>query len=132
MTDVLVTGAAGGLGGALVDALRGAGRPRRRARLNRPADVAPGRAGATSWTSATATRWPHAIADAAAAGLEVRHVVAIAGGALPEEKRCADPAELPLETFRASLELNLVTAWVTLQAALPALRRPWTATGRWP
>ena len=50
-------------------------------------------------------------------------MVAIAGGALPEEKTGADLAELPLEVFRASLELNLVTAWITLRAALPHLRR---------
>ncbi len=43
--------------------------------------------------------------------------------ALPAEKACTDPAELPLDVFRASLELNLVTAWITLQAALPHLRR---------
>jgi len=120
VTDVLVTGAAGGLGGALVDAL--VARGDRVVAVDREAltrtdvrgyalDVGDGAALAA------------AVEDAAAAGLELRHVVAIAGGALPEEKRCADPAALPLDVFRASLERNLVTAWVTLQAALPALRR---------
>ena len=64
-----------------------------------------------------------ALADAAGRGLAIQHVVAIAGGALPEEKTGADVADLPLEVFRASLELNLVTAWITLRAALPHLRR---------
>ena len=64
-----------------------------------------------------------ALAEAAADGYALRHVIAIAGGALPGEKTCTDPAELPLDVFRASLELNLVTAWITLQAALPHLRR---------
>ena len=45
----------------------------------------------------------------AAGGWALRHVVAIAGGALPGEKTCTDPAELPLDAFRASLEHNLVT-----------------------
>ena len=64
-----------------------------------------------------------ALADAEARGLRIEHVVAIAGAALPEEKTGADVADLPLEVFRASLELNLVTAWITLRAALPHLRR---------
>jgi NAD(P)-dependent dehydrogenase (short-subunit alcohol dehydrogenase family) len=46
----------------------------------------------------------------------------VAGGALPAEKARPDIAELPLETFRASVELNLVSAFVTLQATLPHLR----------
>ena len=46
-----------------------------------------------------------------------------AGGALPEEKTGADVAELPLEVFRASLELNLVTAWITRRGCLVPLRR---------
>lgn len=51
------------------------------------------------------------------------HVVGIAGGALPAEPRTQhDPRELDAETFRASLEGNLVTQFLLLRAALPWLR----------
>ncbi len=121
MTDVLVTGAAGGLGGALVDALVARGdrvrraRPRRRTAADDVRELR-GRRGRRDAVAA-------ALAAAAADGWALRHVVAIAGGALPGEKTCTDPAELPLDVFRASLEHNLVSAWITLQAALPHLRR---------
>ena len=49
--------------------------------------------------------------------------MAIAGGALVAEKACVDPAALPLDVFRASLEQNLTTAWIVVRAAVPALRR---------
>ena len=120
MTAVLVTGAAGGLGSALVTAL-----VERRDRV-----VAIDRVGierddvaAYAIDLADDEAVARALADAAARGLAIQHVVAIAGAALPEEKTGADLADLPLEVFRASLELNLVTAWITLRAALPHLRR---------
>ncbi len=121
MTDVLVTGAAGGLGGALVGAL--VARGDRVVAIDR---LPPGRDDVTAYTLDLADEEAvaGALADAAGRGLEIRHVVAIAGGALPGEKTGADLAELPLAVFRASLELNLVTAWITLRAALPHLRRP--------
>ena len=78
----------------------------------------------TRSTSPTRKRSRRALADAAGRGLEIRHVVAIAGGALPDEKTGADLAELPLDVFRASLELNLVTAWITLRAALRTCGAP--------
>ena len=120
MTDVLVTGAAGGLGGGLVAAL--VARGDRIVAIDR---VQPGRDDVTAYTLDLADEEAvaGALADAARRGLEIRHVVAIAGGALPGEKAGADLAELPLEVFRASLELNLVTAWITMRAALPHLRR---------
>lgn len=52
----------------------------------------------------------------------VNHVVCIAGGALPDEKSAADLSRLPLSVFRASLEHNLVSAFITLQTGLPNLR----------
>jgi NAD(P)-dependent dehydrogenase (short-subunit alcohol dehydrogenase family) len=120
MTDVVVTGAAGGLGGALVDAL--VARGDRVLALDREPlardDVLAGRLDVRD-PEATAAALAAAVAD----GLEPRHVVAVAGGALPDEKECGDPAALPLDAFRATLELNLVGAWITLQAALPHLRR---------
>lgn len=52
----------------------------------------------------------------------LRHVVAIAGGALPSEPQTQDdPASIELEDFRASLELNLTSQFVTTRAALPRL-----------
>jgi NAD(P)-dependent dehydrogenase (short-subunit alcohol dehydrogenase family) len=120
MTDVLVTGAAGGLGSGLVAAL--VARGDRVVAIDR---VHPERDDIVAYTLDLAYERAvaGALADAAGHGLGISHVVAIAGGALPEEKTGADVAELPLEVFRASLELNLVTAWITLRAALPHLRR---------
>ena len=120
MSVVLVTGAAGGLGSALVSAL--VERGDRVIALDRvPID----RDDVTSHVLDLADEpaVAAALAAAEARGLVIRHVVAIAGGALPEEKTGADIGELPLEVFRASLELNLVTAWITLRAALAHLRR---------
>lgn len=120
MSVVLVTGAAGGLGGALVSAL--VGRGDRVIALDRvPID----RDDVTSHVLdlADEAAVTAALAAAEARGLVIQHVVAIAGGALPAEKTGADVGELPLEVFRASLELNLVTAWITLRAALVHLRR---------
>ena len=51
----------------------------------------------SSWTRATPTRSTRRSPRAAADGYELRHVVAIAGAALPDEKACTDPAELPLD-----------------------------------
>jgi NAD(P)-dependent dehydrogenase (short-subunit alcohol dehydrogenase family) len=117
---VLVTGAAGGLGGALVSALLERGDrvvAIDRVRIER-ADVT-----AYAIDLADEDAVAGALADAEEHGLPIQHVVAIAGAALPDEKTGADVAELPLEVFRASLELNLITAWITLRAALLHLRR---------
>ncbi len=119
-SEVLVTGAAGGLGSGLVAAL--VARGDRVVTMDR---VPLERDDVVAYTLDLADEGAvaDALADAAGRGLEIRHVVAIAGAALPEEKTGADLAELPLSVFRASLELNLVTAWITLRAALPHLRR---------
>jgi NAD(P)-dependent dehydrogenase (short-subunit alcohol dehydrogenase family) len=119
VTDVLVTGASGGLGSALVEAL--VARGDRVIALDR---VRPERGDIVAYTIDLADEGAveDALSDAARQGLQIRHVVSIAGGALPEEKTGADPGELSLEVFRASLELNLVTAWITLRAALAHLR----------
>ncbi|HET6173110.1 MAG TPA: SDR family oxidoreductase [Gaiellales bacterium] len=120
MTDVLVTGAAGGLGSALVDVL--VGRGDRVVAIDRaPSERHDVVAYALDLADERAVE--DALSDAVRRGFELRHVVAIAGGALPEEKTGADLADLPLDVFRASLELNLVTAWITLRAALGHLRR---------
>jgi NAD(P)-dependent dehydrogenase (short-subunit alcohol dehydrogenase family) len=117
VTAVLVTGAAGGLGSALVSAL--VARGDQVVALDR---VPMEREGVVSYALDLADE--DAVAAAlAGCGLGIQHVVAIAGGALPEEKTRADLGDLPLAVFRASLELNLVTAWITLRASLSHLRR---------
>jgi NAD(P)-dependent dehydrogenase (short-subunit alcohol dehydrogenase family) len=120
MTDLLVTGAAGGLGSALVDLL--VARGDRVVALDRT--DAP-REGVLSFVTDVRDEQAieRAFAEAAGAGIHPRHVVAIAGGALPDEKTVDDPAEISLELFRASLEHNLVSVWATVRAALPRLRR---------
>ncbi len=116
---VLVTGAAGGLGAALVDALLARGD--QVVALDRSEVEA--RTGVRSYAVDLLDEVAVAGALAeAVAGVAIRHVVAIAGGALPDEKRCVDPVALSLEVFRRSLDQNLVTAWIVLRAALPHLR----------
>jgi NAD(P)-dependent dehydrogenase (short-subunit alcohol dehydrogenase family) len=120
MTDVLVTGAAGGLGSALVDAL--VARGDRVVALDR-ADAP--RAGVLSFVTDVGDERAIELAldEAAAAGVEPRHVVAFAGGALPDEKTADDLTAVSLDLFRASLEHNLLSVWATVRATLPRLRR---------
>lgn len=51
----------------------------------------------------------------------LRHLVAVAGGALPEEPRAQDPASIEVSTFRDSLDRNLTSQFVTIKTALPWL-----------
>lgn len=52
------------------------------------------------------------------------HVIAVAGGALPSEPTTQDdPTEIRLDDYLSSIELNLVSQFITVQAALPWLRR---------
>jgi meso-butanediol dehydrogenase/(S,S)-butanediol dehydrogenase/diacetyl reductase len=120
VSTVLVTGAAGGLGSALASAL--VERGDRVVAIDR-APVERDDVAAYAIDLADEEAVAGALSDAAGRGSGIEHVVAIAGAALPEEKTGADVAELPLEVFRASLETNLITAWITLRAALPYLRR---------
>ena len=120
-TAVLVSGAAGGLGSALVRALRARGD--QVVALDRVPCVSGDGVRAYTVDALDQVAVAAALDDAAGAGVAIHHVVAIAGGALVAEKACVDPAALPLDVFRASLEQNLTTAWIVLQAAVPALRR---------
>jgi len=52
----------------------------------------------------------------------LRHVVGVAGGALPEEVVAKDVDDLELGVFRRSLDLNLVSQYATVRAFLPSLR----------
>jgi meso-butanediol dehydrogenase/(S,S)-butanediol dehydrogenase/diacetyl reductase len=121
VTTVLVTGATGGLGSALVAAL--VARGDQVVALDR-SSVGELPHGVRSYTvdlvdeGAVAA----ALADATASGFAFGHAVMIAGGALPDEKACVDPVDLELDVFRRSLDQNLITAWITLRAALPHLR----------
>ncbi len=64
-----------------------------------------------------------ALAESMAMG-PLRHVIGIAGGALPIEPRSQDvPGALSAADFRASVEANLVTQYIVLRAALPWLRQ---------
>ena len=92
MTTVLVTGATGGIGSALVAALLARGDDvvalDRVARTDAHARVRSYVLDVLDEAAVTA-----ALVDAVAAKLAIRHVVAIAGGALPAEKGRIDPAE---------------------------------------
>lgn len=111
---VLVTGAAGGIGSTTVAALRDRGY--RVVGLDKL--PAPEGSAADAWiqqdlTDTAATE--QAIAESSAlAGL--RHVVTIAGGALPDEVGRLDPAEVPVAVFQASVQLNLVAQYATVRA----------------
>ncbi len=117
MKTVLITGSAGGIGGATVEAFREAGF------AVVGLDRNPGPA-ADRYTPVVVD-----VLDAEALGhaLEpiesLQHVVCVAGGALVAEKTNWDPAALPVETWRASIDQNLTSAFLTVRAALPALRR---------
>ncbi|MBW3660101.1 MAG: SDR family oxidoreductase [Gemmatimonadetes bacterium] len=53
----------------------------------------------------------------------LRHVIGVAGGALPEEPPTReDPVEMSPALFRASIEANLTTQFLVLRAALPWMR----------
>jgi NAD(P)-dependent dehydrogenase (short-subunit alcohol dehydrogenase family) len=113
---VLITGASGGIGLATVDAFREAGYEV----LGLDIEPCPERDGFECRVADLTD--PAAVRDALDGAGPIRHVISIAGGALPAEKARPDIVELPLETFRASVELNLISAFVTLQATLPLMR----------
>jgi NAD(P)-dependent dehydrogenase (short-subunit alcohol dehydrogenase family) len=113
---VLVSGASGGLGSATVSAYLAAGH--QVFGLDRVS--APEQASFTPVVVDLAD--VSALHDVMGEIGPIQHVVSIAGGALPEEKNNPDLAQLPLGVFRASLEHNLISAFATLQAALPNLR----------
>lgn len=54
----------------------------------------------------------------------LRHVVAVAGGALPDEPTTQDDlAKVSVDTFRRSLDQNLTSQFLTVKACLPWLRK---------
>jgi galactose dehydrogenase len=113
---VLVTGAAGGIGAATVRAFLDAGHDV--IGIDRRPAALPGYAHLEiDLLDEPALRAALAEVDA------LQHVVCVAGGALMPEKTTHDVAELELDVWRASLDQNLTATFLSLQAALPALRR---------
>jgi NAD(P)-dependent dehydrogenase (short-subunit alcohol dehydrogenase family) len=116
VSSVLVTGASGGLGSSTVTAYLEAGH--QVFGLDRVS--APKQASFTPIVVDLIDE--DAMRDVMRQIGPIQHVVSIAGGALQDEKNNPNLAQLPLGVFRASLEHNLITAFVTLQTALPNLR----------
>lgn len=116
---VLVTGAAGALGSAAVNAFVAVGAhvlavDRDKMRGDGPAE--------RCVIDLTDPGAESQIADAIG-GRPLHHLVGIAGGALAGEPETQhDPVELDIEVFRASVDANLVSQFVALRGALPALR----------
>lgn len=120
--NVLVTGAAGALGGATVRAFVAEGWHVIGVDRTEAPDGSPDEA-------------EHVLVDLADEDAErtimrslrdrrLQHVVAIAGGALPAEPGTQDdPLAVDVDLFRGSLDANLTTQFVTLRASLAALRR---------
>lgn len=117
MRQVLVTGAAGGIGSATVAAFLDAGF------TVIGLDRTPIEDGPPAYKA-----YPVDLTDAAAVEEvlsevgPLQHVVAVAGGALAIEKTAHDFCDLPLEAIRASIDQNLMTALITLRFALPNVR----------
>lgn len=122
--SVLVTGAAGAIGGATVGRFVEAGR--HVIALDRDAsvlDAAGPCVAAYQLDVADAAAVADAVADACATRA-LRHVIGIAGGALPREPATSDdPVSLTPDEFRASVDANLTSQYVVLHACLPWLRR---------
>lgn len=121
---VVVTGAAGAIGGATVDAFLEAGAEV--LGLDRADHSGPERG---EYRHVVVDLRDEAAVEAALRdGLHqrppLRHVVGIAGGALPGESAAAtagDPAAIDADLFRASIEANLTSQWIVVRAALPYL-----------
>jgi NAD(P)-dependent dehydrogenase (short-subunit alcohol dehydrogenase family) len=110
---VLVTGAAGGIGSATTLALSAQGY--RVVGLDQL--PAPEGSAAAAWIQQdlldTVATERVLRESPELAGL--RHVVAIAGGAIEDEVGRLDPAEVPVEVFEASVRLNLVAQYATVR-----------------
>jgi NAD(P)-dependent dehydrogenase (short-subunit alcohol dehydrogenase family) len=62
------------------------------------------------------------VASTAAAG-ELRAVFHVVGGSDADELRQADPTQVPMEVFRRTIGLNLVSAYAVIRATVEPLRR---------
>jgi meso-butanediol dehydrogenase/(S,S)-butanediol dehydrogenase/diacetyl reductase len=120
---VLVTGAAGAIGSATVDAFLERGF--HVAGLDRDPAVTRSR-NVSAYTGIRVELESQAMVVDAIRELskvgELVHVVGLAGGALPAEIEQDDVLGLDEETFTASLRANLVTQFTLIRAVLPLLR----------
>lgn len=122
---VVVTGAAGALGAATAAAFAAAGFDVIGLDID-PAVAMPGPSGVrgieVDLTDETAVQ--EVLSDVADGGGRLAHLVGIAGGALPQEPVTQhDLALLAPEVFRGSIERNLTSQFLVVQAALPWFRR---------
>jgi len=110
---VLVTGAAGGIGSAVAQVLRRVGY--RVVGLDRREPPEPD----ADWIrhDLLETADTEAVLGASPLLAGLRHVVAAAGGPVDDEAGVLDPAEIPVDVFRASVELNLVAQYALVRAA---------------
>lgn len=115
--SVVVTGSSGAIGGAVVDGF-----------LDRGfhvigMDIVAADRRSCAYTDLTVdVRDERELRRAVAAVRPVAHVIGVAGGALAEEVKCQDLDDLDIDTFRRSLDLNLVSQYAVVRALLPSLR----------
>ena len=118
---VLVTGAAGAIGSATVDAFLERGF--QVAGIDRDASVTARRDG---YTGIQVDLEDAEAVDGAMKALAkvgaIAHVIGVAGGALPTETAEQELLGLDATSFRASIEANLITQYTIVRAALPLLR----------
>jgi NAD(P)-dependent dehydrogenase (short-subunit alcohol dehydrogenase family) len=116
----VVTGSAGAIGLATVAALSALGYDVVGLDRAAPPPGAPGRHHLVDVCDATAIS---AVVDAERQGGELRHVISIAGGAIPGEPETRDdPTAIGADLFRRSIEVNLTSHFLVLNALLPWLR----------
>ena len=122
---VVVTGAAGALGAATADTFAAAGFEVIGLDID-PSVAQPGRPGIRGiQVDLTDETTVHAVlTELADEGGRLAHLVGIAGGALPQEPVTQhDPVLLQPAVFRDSIDRNLTSQFLVLQAALPWFRR---------
>lgn len=119
--QVVVTGAAGGIGRATVRAFLDAGYAVAGVDLVEQVRDAPG---AGEYVGLVADTRDHRALVEALARLRrpIAHLVTCAGISLPEEMGDAGRALPDVDVFRATVELNLTSHYATLAAAWPAMR----------
>lgn len=112
---VLVTGAAGAIGSATVLALRAEGH--RTIGLDK--QPAPAGSVGAEWIQHDLrdTSGTEDIVAESPLLVGLRHVVAVAGGPTEEEVGLLDPAHVPVDTFAASVHLNLVAQYALVRAS---------------
>lgn len=121
--SILITGATGAIGSAAVDLFLETGW----AVLGLDRDPSVVDRENEGFQGAQVELTEEAALDDALSALEdmppLLHVVAVAGGALPEEPKTQDDlTKVSVELFRSSIEQNLISQFITVKACLPWLR----------